>query len=265
MRVVCGVVAFCVGQSLESATRRHDNYVTYRIARGQVNLFDSLVLRVVRFVCAAIRVAVNFRWGRSAKVITVESEDPSGEHPKIDKCMTMGQQVEIVVDTQQPARFRAVLDPGLCVAQPIVSAEAMKGNSSSFAPVGPGNSFHSSEGCLSHTQCSAGETAVYRCASEPVSSSITTASPALNSEQLRKRWRTSLLSRRSMDMESASGHFQEGQNEDDTFAMSAFPVFVMSCVQPGGFFDGKASRVKAAHHRSHAASVLFSRSSSSES
>jgi hypothetical protein len=81
-------------------------------------------------------------------------------------------------------------------------------------------------------------------------------------------WRDSracLLSRGSMDSEPAPEE-QDGSNgaaaEDrggGGLVVSSALVFLMSSVQAGGFFDRRAFGVKAAHDRSHAASVLFSR------
>jgi hypothetical protein len=58
------------------------------------------------------------------------------------------------------------------------------------------------------------------------------------------------------DLEAAD---EAGGGGGALFAVSTVPVYLMSSVHRAGYFDRKASRVKAAHHRSHSANVLFAR------
>ena len=68
------------------------------------------------------------------------------------------------------------------------------------------------------------------------------------------------LSRRSMESDTDLDEAAAPDDREVSFSPSTVPVYLMSSIHSAGYFDRRAFRVKAAHHRSHSASVLFTRS-----
>ena len=229
---------WCPVQDLACCISRHSRYLAHRIARAQATPFDGVLSSLARLAARdpSRRVA--------ASTESEADSDMDGRVPgKSTQDSAMGMNIQIVVEPPQRVTSGSA-GTGLSVSEPVLDRYKM-------------SQIHQLPSVFSYScpQLQPTQLEFDRCLSEPKSDA------ALDTEYFKTRWRNPLLSRQSTDsmMDALPQSEKREPQEESSIESMPVPVFLMSCVQPGGYFDGKVLRVKAAHHRSHAASVLFSR------